>query len=109
MSVLWLALATFAIGTEAFVISGLLPIMAGDLQISLAATGQLVTAYALVYALGSPVLAVAFHNLDRRTVLTLALSAFILSNLLAVVAPGFPLLMTSRVLTVEPVVRNPDS
>ena len=98
MSVLWLALATFAIGTEAFVISGLLPIMAGDLQISLAATGQLVTAYALVYALGSPVLAVAFHNLDRRTVLTLALSLFIAGNLLAVAATGFAMLLVARML-----------
>jgi len=57
-----------------------------------------VTAYALAYAIGSPILAVAFNNFDRRTVLTLALSCFILSNLLAVVAPGFPVLMASRVL-----------
>ena len=42
MSVLWLAVAAFAIGTEAFVIAGLLPVIASDLQISLAATGQLV-------------------------------------------------------------------
>ena len=73
MSVLWLAVAAFAIGTEAFVIAGLLPVIASDLQISLAATGQLVTAYALTYAIGSPILAVTFNNLDRRTVLTLAL------------------------------------
>ena len=49
MSVLWLAVAAFSIGTEAFVIAGLLPSIAADLQISLAATGQLVTAYALTY------------------------------------------------------------
>jgi predicted MFS family arabinose efflux permease len=98
MSILWLALATFAVGTEAFVISGLLPIMAGDLQISLAATGQLVTAYALIYAVGSPVLAVAFNNLDRRTVLTLALSLFIAGNVLAVLAAGFATLLAARML-----------
>ncbi|WP_407156475.1 MFS transporter [Bradyrhizobium sp. STM 3557] len=98
MSMLWLALATFAIGTEAFVIAGLLPAISADLHISAAAAGQLVTAYSLAYALGSPVLAVLFHNVDRRTVLALALSCFILSNLLAVIAPGFPLLMFSRIL-----------
>ena len=56
--------AAFAIGTEAFVIAGLLPVIAADLQIFLAATGQLVTAYALTYAIGSPILAVTFNNLD---------------------------------------------
>jgi hypothetical protein len=98
MSVLWLAVAAFAIGTEAFVIAGLLPVIASDLQISLAATGQLVTAYALTYAVGSPILAVTFNNLDRRTVLTLALCCFIAGNLLAVVAASFAMLLVSRML-----------
>jgi len=98
MGVFWLALAAFAIGTEAFVIAGLLPEIAISLQISVPATGQLVTAYALAYALGSPILAVAFNNFDRRAVLTLALSCFIAGNLLAVAAPGFGLLMAARVL-----------
>ena len=98
MGVFWLALATFAIGTEAFVIAGLLPAISADLQISVAATGQLVTAYALAYALGSPILTVAFNNFDRRDVLTLALSGFIAANLLAVASTSFPLLLASRVL-----------
>jgi predicted MFS family arabinose efflux permease len=98
MGVFWLALAAFAIGTEAFVIAGLLPVISTDLQITVAATGQLVTTYALAYALGSPILAVAFNNFDRRDVLTLALSGFIAANLLAVASTSFPLLLASRVL-----------
>jgi predicted MFS family arabinose efflux permease len=98
MSVLWLAIAAFAIGTEAFVIAGLLPAIAADLQISLAATGQLVTAYALTYAFGSPILAVTFNNLDRRTVLMVALGCFIAGNLLAVLAGNFAVLLASRML-----------
>lgn len=98
MSVLWLAVATFAIGTEAFVIAGLLPVISADMQISVAAAGQLVTVYALAYAVGSPILAVAFNNLDRRDVLTLALGCFIAGNLLAVVTTSFPLLLASRMV-----------
>jgi predicted MFS family arabinose efflux permease len=98
MSVFWLALSAFAIGTEAFVIAGLLPAISADLLISAPAAGQLVTIYALAYAIGSPILAVAFNNIDRKSVLTLALSCFILSNLLAVAAPSFPMLMAARVL-----------
>jgi len=98
MSVFWLAVAAFAIGTESFVIAGLLPVIAVDMQISVAAAGQLVTVYALTYAVGSPVLAVIFNNFDRRSVLTLALCCFIAGNLMAVAAGSFPLLMASRML-----------
>jgi predicted MFS family arabinose efflux permease len=98
MSVFWLAVAAFAIGTEGFVIAGLLPVIATDMQISVAATGQLVTVYALAYAIGSPILAVTFNNLDRRNVLILALCCFIAGNLLAVAAATFVMLMASRML-----------
>jgi predicted MFS family arabinose efflux permease len=98
MSVFWLALSAFAIGTEAFVIAGLLPVIAADMQISAAAAGQLVTAYALAYALGSPILAVMFNNFDRRDVLAIALSCFIAGNLAAVASTSFMLLLASRVL-----------
>ena len=97
MSIFWIALAAFAFGTEAFVIVGLLPVIAADLQISLAATGQLVTTYAIAYAVGSPILAVTFNNFDRKTVLMLALSCFIAGNLLAVAATSFPALLISRI------------
>lgn len=37
-----LAVATFAVGTDAFVIAGLLPAIAADIDVSVAAAGQLV-------------------------------------------------------------------
>ena len=98
MGVLWLAVAAFAIGSEAYVIAGLLPVIAADLQVSVPAVGQLVTAYALTYALVSPILAVAFTNLDRRNLLIVALGCFVVGNLLAVVASSFAMLLLSRML-----------
>src|SRR3954453_9971756 len=98
MGVLWLAVAAFAIGTEAYVIAGLLPVIAADMQISVATGGQLVTIYAVTYALVSPILAVAFSNLDRRNLLILALCCFIAGNLLAVAAGSFWMLLLSRVV-----------
>ena len=55
-----LALGAFAVGTSAYVVSGMLPQVAADLGVSVAAAGQLSTAFALAYAIGAPVLAVAF-------------------------------------------------
>src|SRR5690606_11033412 len=52
---LWMALGTFAVGTEGFMIAAILPRIAGDLAVSVQAAGQLVTIFALTYALSSPV------------------------------------------------------
>ena len=42
----WIALGTFATGTESFMIAALLPGLASDLSVSLIAAGQLVTVFA---------------------------------------------------------------
>jgi predicted MFS family arabinose efflux permease len=47
----WLTLGAFAIGTEGFMIAGLLPAMARDLNVGLAAAGLLVTAFSLALRL----------------------------------------------------------
>jgi hypothetical protein len=39
----WLTLGAFAIGTEGFMIAGLLPVLVRDLNVGLAAAGHLVT------------------------------------------------------------------
>ena len=49
-----LALGTFAIGTDGFVIAGVLPGIARDTGATLADAGLLVTAFALVYAVAAP-------------------------------------------------------
>ena len=41
-----LALAAFAVGSAEFVISGILPLLAGDLSVSIPVAGLLVTAVA---------------------------------------------------------------
>lgn len=98
MNLYWLALTAFAIGTEAFVITGLLPIIAADLHISLAGTGLLVTVYALTYAAGSPILAVVFNNIDRKRATVLALVFFIAGNLAAAAAAGLATLVVARMV-----------
>lgn len=97
-SLFWLALGAFAIGTEGYVIAGLLPGIAGDLAVSLPMAGQLVTAFALTYALASPLLAVATAALERRRVMLLSLGLFVVGNLLAALAHGYALLMAARVV-----------
>ena len=92
-----LALGAFAIGTETFMITGVLPTVAADLQVTPAAAGALVTIFALTYALGSPLVAIASASVERKRLLTIAMGAFALANLAAAFAPNFGWLLAARV------------
>ncbi|WEV25171.1 MFS transporter [Streptomyces sp. 71268] len=96
--VLPLALATFAAGTDDMVIAGVLPDIAADLHVSEANAGQLVTAFALTYGIGTPLVAVLTARFPRRGVLLGGLGAFVALNLLASLAPSYGALLALRVL-----------
>lgn len=94
-----LTLSAFAIGTTEFVIVGLVPTIATDLGVSLPSAGLLVSLYALGVAVGAPVLTALTGRWKRKTVLLSVMSLFVLGNLLAWVAPGYPSLIVARLLT----------
>ena len=93
-----LALGTFAIGTEGFMIAGVLPVLAQDLRVSLPAAGQLVTVFSLAYAVGSPLLAMATGWVERRTLFLGSLLLFALANILCGMASHYGVLLSGRVL-----------
>lgn len=90
-------LVTFVIGTDDFIIAGILPEIARDQQVSEAAAGQLVTVFSLTYAVAAPPLAVATARLPRRPLVVGGLFGFALINLLTAFAPGYPVLLVLRV------------
>lgn len=94
----WLALGTFAIGTEGFMIAPLLPDLARDLSVSVETAGQLVTVFALTYALSSPILTALTGTVDRRRLLIAAMVAFAAANFVAWSAQGYAALMGARLL-----------
>jgi predicted MFS family arabinose efflux permease len=94
----WLTVGAFAIGTEGFMIAGLLPALAHDLDVGLPAAGHLVTAFSLAYAIGAPVLAVLTAGLERKRLLAVAMGSFALANVAAALAPGYAGLMGARLL-----------
>lgn len=98
LRLLVLALGTFAIGTGSFVFAGLLGSVADDLSVSVGAAGQLITVYAIVYAVGSPILVTVTSGAARRRLLILSLAVFAGANVAAVVLPSFVPLMVSRIV-----------
>ncbi|GLR74080.1 MFS transporter [Aliivibrio sifiae] len=99
LALLALTLSAFAIGTTEFVIVGLLPTMATDLNVSLPSAGLLVSLYALGVAIGAPVLTALTGKWNRKHVLLSVMSLFVAGNLLAWQAPSYSTLIAARILT----------
>jgi len=95
---LWLALGMFALGTDAYVVAGVLPEIARTTMVSESLAGQLVTAFTLTYGLGAPVFAALTSRWSPPRVLVIALFGFCLANVGSALAPTFSLLLLTRIL-----------
>ncbi len=85
--------------TTEFVVAGLLPEIAGDLQVSVAQAGLLITVFALGMVVGSPTMALLTRRLPRRTTLVLALVVFAAGHVVVALGSSFPLLLGARFVT----------
>ena len=77
----------------------LLPVMSASLRSSLAATGLLVTIYALVVVVASAPLTHLTRRVPRRFLLSGLLAVFVAGTLATAVAPGYGWLLAARVVT----------
>jgi len=97
---LWaLTICAYAIGTTEFVIVGLLPNVAEDLNTSIVSTGLLVSLYALGVAIGAPVITSLTTKYNRKALLISVILVFSIGNILAGVSPNFIILVFARILT----------
>jgi DHA1 family inner membrane transport protein len=92
------ALCNLVIGSGAFVLGGILQPVSVALDISVAAAGQVMTAYALATALLAPVLIVLTAKWPRKHAIQLALSLFAAGNLVSALAPSLTVLLLGRAL-----------
>jgi DHA1 family inner membrane transport protein len=97
-ALIWLAVALFSTGIDGYVLAGLLPSIAGDLRVSGAAAGQLVSAFALTSAVAAPILGTATSGWERRRTIACALAVFVAGNIVTAAAPTYALAMTGRVV-----------
>jgi predicted MFS family arabinose efflux permease len=93
-----LALGTFAIGTDAQIVVGLLDRIAADFAISSAQAGQLVTVFGLCYALFAPISGWLAGGIDRKRSIELASLAFIVGNIVCYLAGTYPVMVLGRVV-----------
>ncbi|ALG71532.1 MFS sugar transporter [Azospirillum thiophilum] len=99
LALLALAISAYAIGTTEFVVVGLLPTVASDLDVSLPLAGMVVSVYALGVTFGAPVLTALTGRLRRKPLLLGLMGIFVAGNLLAGVSPNYETLLVARVLS----------
>ncbi|MBE0152039.1 MFS transporter [Serratia sp. PL7] len=99
LALLALTISAYAIGTTEFVIVGLIPTIAGQLNVTVPSAGLLVTLYAIGVAIGAPVLTALTGRVPRKMLLVGLMVLFTLGNLLAWQSPSYESLVVARLLT----------
>lgn len=97
--VLSLMLCVFSITTGEFVLAGILPDVAGSLEVSIPAAGLLVTAYAIGMIVGGPVVTALTARYPRKPLIVALLAVAVAGNLASALAPAYPVLVAARVVT----------
>lgn len=98
MFVYVLSLAVFAQGMSEFMLSGLVPGLARDLSVGVAAAASLTSAYAIGMVVGAPVMAALSARWPRRRALAVFLVAFIAVHVVGALTDDFAVLFGSRVV-----------
>jgi DHA1 family inner membrane transport protein len=94
-----LSIGAFGIGVTEFAPMGLLPVIAGDLGVSIPAAGLLISAYALGVMIGAPLMILAMGRVPRRTLLIGLAAIFTAGNVLSALSDSYGMLLAARVLT----------
>lgn len=94
-----LTAGNFAHGSATMGVMGLLNEISDDLDISIAAAGQITTGMQLAAAIGAPLVAFLGGAISRRTLLVSALALTATAQYAAALAPAFVLLLLARTVS----------
>ncbi|HBF75690.1 MAG TPA: MFS transporter [Lactobacillus sp.] len=92
-------LVAFMSGCNEFMVVGILPDIANHLHVSIAMVGYLVTIFATVYAISTPIITILTSKYNRyKTILTL-MGIFLIGNTLSGLATNYWMIVASRVIS----------
>ncbi|MGV9935483.1 Cmx/CmrA family chloramphenicol efflux MFS transporter [Streptomyces olivaceoviridis] len=93
-----LAMAVFAMGTSEFMLAGLLPDIASDLDVTVRTAGALTSAFAIGMIVGAPLVAATARNWPRRAGLVWFVLVFAAAHAVGAITTSFPILFATRVV-----------
>ncbi|MER5713847.1 Cmx/CmrA family chloramphenicol efflux MFS transporter [Streptomyces sp. NPDC002132] len=91
-----LAMAVFAMGTSEFMLAGLLPDVASDLDVTVGTAGTLTSAFAVGMIVGAPLVAALARNWPRRSSLLGFILTFAAAHAVGAMTTSFPVLFATR-------------
>ncbi|WP_058875867.1 MFS transporter [Pseudomonas aeruginosa] len=91
-----LALSLFAMGSAEFLMGGILPMIAADLEIALPKAGTLISAFAIGALIGAPPFAILALQWPKRATLVASQVAFIIATVVSLLAPGYGPILVAR-------------
>jgi len=94
-----LSLLTFVLGTSEFVIVGILTEISSSLHITNAKAGTLVSAFAITFAIATPIVMSATSHFPKRKWMLFLIGSFIILNALCVISTSYIMLLVLRMLT----------
>lgn len=95
-ALLVLALALFVVGTNAFVIAGLLPQVASGLGATATQVSWSITSYSLVVAVAAPAVSILLPRVPRSTLMAAGLAVFALGTAVSALAPSLGWFIAGR-------------
>lgn len=97
VSVFTLVLLSFALGTCEYVVIGILPNIAADLDVPITQAGLLISVFAIVYSVGAPVITAFLSRFPRHKTMLTLLFLFIIGNIACMTAVSYDMMVASRV------------
>ncbi|MDX8000777.1 MFS transporter [Xenorhabdus sp. Reich] len=94
-----LTIGIFSMVTSEFQVTGMVPIMAHDLGVSISQIGYLVSLYALSMAFGGPLLAIGLLKTPPKNALIILYITFISGEALGALANSYSMLVIARIIT----------
>ena len=93
-----LTLGVFGILNTEMGVVGIIPIIAETFGVTVPDAGWTVSLFALIIVFSAPVVPLLFSRVNRKTVMVLALSVFVISNLVSVFTTNFTVLLITRAI-----------
>lgn len=97
VSVFTLILLSFALGTCEYVIIGILPNIASDLNVPITQAGLLISVFAIVYSVSAPVVTAFLSRFPRHKTMLTLLALFVCGNIACMTAVNYDMMVAARV------------
>lgn len=93
-----MVIAAFAMGADEFIVAGVIEDIAADLEVTLGAVGWFESAYAIGVAIGAPLFTVLGVGAERRRMLLITATIFVVGNVISALGPSYETIMVGRVV-----------